>query len=130
MIGLVKVLMGAGAALLAYSIFTPKKAYAGESGATSEGVKLKKGQSAVITVQLEPITAAQWAKIAKDPGQLASLAAALFPHTGPLTVDTFTPAPAPGIVTAGVTARMATTYRPSTTMSGPYTVTTIAARKA
>lgn len=135
MIGpLVKVLLSAGAIIVGYSIFKPKKAYAGETGATSPGVKLKKGQQAVITGKLtlqgKDLSAKIWQETAADMGQLATLSAALFPHTGTVTVDSFTPAPVPGVFTAVVTARRATTYIPSTNTVGPYTVTTVAARPA
>jgi hypothetical protein len=127
---LLKVGIGAGALLLGYSIFQPKKAYAGETGATSKGLDLAEGEQAVITTRLEPMTAAQWRQVAANPGMMAQISANVFPQVGPLRVDSFVPAPATGVFTATVTAKQSTTFVPSVQSIGNYTVTTLASREA
>jgi hypothetical protein len=128
-----KVLLGLGAAVaaaFAFGAYKPKKASAAEAEAEPEGVELDKGDQAVITATLRPMTVDQWRKIATDGGQMAQISANVFPQTGPVSVDSISPAPAPGVFTAVVTAKEDTVFVPSSQTVGEYTVTTIASRKA
>lgn len=103
------------------------KALAGGSKSTegAMSLKVKKGQSAVITVQLEPMTQEAWQRVMKDPSALTHIISKLFPTDGAWVYQSFTVQPAVGVFSVVLQAKRDISYRSRTQTIGDYTVTTV-----